>query len=164
MEQWELPTPCPEWDVRALVNHVVGGNVRYTMLLHGAGEAELSATRDLDHLSPDPASAYERTANEVVAAFSEDGALNRTVHHPAGDRSGLDLLGMRILELGVHGWDVARAVGVDETMDPGIVTYLWDWTATIDEATSRRFFGGVGDDDPDAPLQDRLLRRVGRRP
>src|SRR3954454_2424754 len=42
-EHWELATPCEEWDVRELVNHVFGGNVRYTMLLHGAGADEMAA-------------------------------------------------------------------------------------------------------------------------
>jgi len=47
--QWPAPTPCAAWDVRALVNHVVGANRRYTMLLHGASADEVDATRTADH-------------------------------------------------------------------------------------------------------------------
>ena len=50
-----------EWDVQALVNHVVGANRRYTMLLHGATADEVDATRMEDHLGDDPASSFAAT-------------------------------------------------------------------------------------------------------
>src|SRR5947209_3955396 len=123
-EHWELATPCEEWDVRALVNHVLGGNVRYTMLLHGAGPAEVAATRSVDHIGDDALDSFDRSAAGVIAAFEEPDALERTVHHPAGDRSGLDLLWLRIAEWTVHGWDLARAIGGDEQLDPELVGAL----------------------------------------
>ena len=86
-DQWRLPTPCEEWDVWALVNHVVGGALRYTMLLDGATADDVRATTVLDHLGPDAVAAFERRAGEVAAAFREPGALARTVHHPNGDIS-----------------------------------------------------------------------------
>jgi len=116
-EHWSLPTPCDEWDVRELVNHVVGGALRYTMLLHGATADEIVATRSLDHLGGDAVGAFERRAHEVSSAFREPGALSRTVHHPAGDRSGKELLELRITEFAVHAWDLARAIGADEQID-----------------------------------------------
>jgi Mycothiol maleylpyruvate isomerase N-terminal domain len=53
-DDWRRPTPCSEWDVRALVHHVVGGCVRHGMLLHGAQAHEVEATRAVDHLGADP--------------------------------------------------------------------------------------------------------------
>src|SRR4051794_20549433 len=123
-EHWELATPCEEWDVRALVNHVLGGNVRYTMLLHGAEPAEVTATRSMDHICDDALTSFDTSATEVIAAFGESDALERTVHHPAGDRSGLDLLWLRIAEWTVHGWDLARAIGGDEQLDSELVDTL----------------------------------------
>src|SRR5215213_1054604 len=84
-EHWLLGTPCDEWDVRALVNHVVGGATRYVMLLHGATADEVVATVALDHLGADAVASFEQRAQEVAHAFGEPGALLRTVHHPAGD-------------------------------------------------------------------------------
>src|SRR3954454_15233393 len=109
-DDWRVPTPCSEWDVHALVNHVVGGCVRHRMLLHGAQPHEVEATRTVDHLGADPVAAFVAAADVVVGCFQEDGALERIVHHPAGDRTGRELLSMRVLDTSVHGWDLARAI------------------------------------------------------
>jgi len=164
-EHWGLATPCEEWDVRALVNHVLGGNVRYTMLLHGAASEELAATRSLDHIGDDALASFDTSAAEVTAAFDEPGAIERTVHHPAGDRSGLDLLWLRVAEWTIHAWDLARAIGGDERLDPDVVDRL---LARLDEhgtgLASGGYFEPATDVPPDAARQTRLLLTVGRHP
>ncbi|MBV8162582.1 MAG: TIGR03086 family protein [Acidimicrobiia bacterium] len=165
-DHWELPTPCDAWDVRALVNHVLGGNVRYALLLHGAGTAEVDATRSLDHIGADALGSFDESAAEVMAAFDEPGALERTVHHPAGARSGLDLLWLRVAEWTVHAWDLARAIGGDEALDAGVVGAL---LARLDERGTGLETGGYFREAPPsidqgAAPQTRLLLRVGRRP
>jgi len=89
--------------VRALVNHVTGGCKRYTMLLRGASVAETQTMRALDHVGGDAPGSFRAAADEMMAAFPEPGALSCTVHHPAGDRPGLVLAGMRVVEFAVHG-------------------------------------------------------------
>lgn len=164
-EHWHLPTPCEEWDVRELVNHVVGGAVRYTMLLHGATAEEVVATRVLDHLAGDPVEAFERRAQEVTCAFREPGALSRTVHHPAGDRTGKELLELRITEFAVHAWDLARAIGADEQIDPSLVDEM---CRRLSIAGTRMERGGYFDPPTSAPNSAspliRLLHLTGRRP
>lgn len=162
---WERPTPCPEWDVRALVNHVVGGNVRYVMLLHGAPAAEVDATRTVDHLGHDPVAAFVSTAAAVEAAFAEEGALQRTGHHPAGDRTGAELLDMRVLDVAVHGWDLAVAIGADRAIPPDIVDFLLAVPLRLDSARRRGAFAVPGPESPaDRSAQARLLHRLGRQP
>jgi uncharacterized protein (TIGR03086 family) len=164
-EHWRLPTPCEEWDVRELVNHVVGGALRYAMLLHGATAEEVVATRALDHLGDDPVGSFERRAQEVAHAFREPGALLRTVHHPAGDRSGRELLELRITEFAVHAWDLARAIGADEQIDPVLVDELCE---RLSVSGTRLEQGGYFDPPrsapDDAPPLARLLHLTGRRP
>lgn len=164
-DDWRRPTPCSEWDVWALVDHVVGANVRYQLLLHGAPTDQIEATRDVDHLDDDPLASFLGTAAAVLACFHEDGALDRIGHHVAGDRTGRELLAMRILDLAVHAWDLARAIGAGETLDEQVVAFLLTYTAEADHSPARPAFApGSADIPAQASPQDRLLIRLGRHP
>jgi uncharacterized protein (TIGR03086 family) len=123
-DQWDVPTPNPGWSVRDLVNHVVGGNRRYVVLLTGAPTEQAEALRDLDHLSASPYDDFVATAAEVALAFRQPGALAQITHHRRGDRLGSELLVMRINENALHGWDLARAIGQDDRIDPVVVDAL----------------------------------------
>jgi len=162
-DDWRRPTPCSEWDVRALVNHVVGANVRYQLLLRGAPTEQVEATRTVDHVGDDAVASFVETADGVVACFRQDGALERIAHHVTGDRTGRELLSMRILDAAVHGWDLARAIGADETLDDVVVAFLLAYLADLDPGPPA--FEPAGADIPrHASAQDQLLHRLGRHP
>jgi uncharacterized protein (TIGR03086 family) len=164
-EQWAGPTPCAAWDVRALVNHVVGANRRYTMLLHGATADEVDATRTADHLGDDPVASFLATAAELCAVIREPGAMARTTQHPAGERTGAQLLDMRLLDVAVHTWDLARAVGADETLHPDVVAFALTRQDTFEAGRERGSFATPpGDKPPDFTTQARLLHLSGRQP
>jgi uncharacterized protein (TIGR03086 family) len=163
-DQWTDPTPCTEWDVRALVNHVVGGNRRYTMLLHGATAAEVDATRTADHLGDNPVASFVATAAELDAAFDEPGAMAHTAHHPAGERTGAQLLEMRVLDVAVHTWDLARAIGADETLDPDVVAFALTLQDTFEAGREWGSFAPPGETPAPCSAQARLLHLLGRRP
>jgi uncharacterized protein (TIGR03086 family) len=149
---WGRPTPCTEWDVRALVNHVVGANVRYEMLLRAVPLDEVEVTRSVDHLGDAPLEAFEATADALVRAFADPDVLDRTFRHVSGDRTGRQLLIMRTYDIGVHTWDLAVAIGDDRRIDDAVVKVAL--TATV-----------PGADESDRwSAQDRLLVRSGRRP
>lgn len=160
-DDWRRSTPCSEWDVRALVNHVVGANVRYQLLLHGAPTEQVEASRAIDHLGDDALASFVGTADGVVGCFREDGALKRIGHHATGDRTGRELLSMRILDVAIHGWDLARAIGADENLDDDVVAFLLANTTDLD---LRSFVPADADIPRNASPQDRLLRRLGRHP
>jgi uncharacterized protein (TIGR03086 family) len=162
---WARPTPCSEWDVRALVNHVVGANRRYTMLLHDEPLEGVEATRSVDHLGDDPRARFEETADEVVACFREPGVLGHVVHHRTGDKTGRDLLAMKVLDVAVHAWDLARAVGADETLDDEVVALASaEGLPLVLGAGTAAFAGPDGDLPMGASPQDRLLHQLGRHP
>ena len=164
-DDWRRPTPCSEWDVRALVNHVVGANHRYQLLLHGAPSEQVEATRTVDHLGDDALAALVVTAEGVVACFGEEGALEHIAHHATGDRTGRELLSMRILDAAIHSWDLARAIGADESLSDEIVAFLLAYTADLDLDPQQRAFAPADADVPrNASPQDQLLHRLGRHP
>jgi uncharacterized protein (TIGR03086 family) len=95
-DQWGNSTPCIEWDVRALVNHVVNGNT-----------AAASALGAETH----PTAKYDEAASMLLAAFGQPGVLDRIVTIPFGAVPGSVALHIRLTELLVHGWDIAQATG-----------------------------------------------------
>jgi len=164
-DQWAAPTPCTEWDVRALVNHVVGANRRYTMLLHGATTDEVEATRAVDHLGDDPVASFAVTEAELKAAFAEPGAMARTANHGAGERTGAQLLEMRVVDIAVHTWDLARAIGAGESLDPDVVAFALTFQDTFDAGRRRGAFAAPPGKTPvGSSAQARLLYLAGRRP
>jgi uncharacterized protein (TIGR03086 family) len=162
-DDWRRPTPCSGWDVRALVNHVIGANLRYVLLLHGAPSEQVEATRTIDHLGDDALASFVATADDVVACFHEDGALERMASHATGDRTGRELLSMRVLDAAIHGWDLARAIGADETLSDDVVSFLLAYTADLDLGPQQRAFAQPDAEAPrNASPQDQLLHRLGR--
>jgi len=147
------------------LNHVVGANVRYQLLLHGAPTEQVAATRTVDHLGDDALVSFVATADGVVACFHEDGALERIAHHATGDRTGRELLSMRILDAAIHAWDLARAIGANETLDDDVVAFLLAYTADLDLGAQQPAFAPADADVPrNGPPQAQLLHRLGRHP
>jgi uncharacterized protein (TIGR03086 family) len=97
----------------------------------------------------------------MVAAFHQPNALDRTVHHRLGDRTGHELLVMRLMEHVVHGWDLARSIGVDPVLDPGVVTTIL--AAFEADPTMLPRCGYPVLDPGDLTGPDRLLALTGRR-
>jgi uncharacterized protein (TIGR03086 family) len=160
-DQWTAPTPNPGWSVRDLINHVVGGNRRYVVLLTGAPTVEVEALRDLDHLGSDPMQAFVETSAEVTAAFQAPGAMTQIVHHRLGDRTGEELLVMRVIEHALHGWDLARAIGADDHLDSDVAETLLASFEADPTMLSRTSFA-PRTPPADADPQRRLLSLTGR--
>ena len=87
-DQWASPTPCTEWDVRALVNHIVNENLWMPPLLEGKTIEEVGDRFDGDVLGDDPKQSWKQASEEAVGATAQSGALERTVHLSFGDFPG----------------------------------------------------------------------------
>lgn len=166
-DQWALPTPCEGWTVHDLVHHVVGADRMYLRVLAGAPADEAVMAMTGDVLGDDAVAAFTETAAAVAAAFDEPGVFERVGHHPAGDLSGFELFGFRVADYTLHAWDLARATGGDEQLDPELVALVWAGIQPMAPYIANTGFFGAGPSGTvgeDAPLQTRLLDLTGRRP
>jgi len=164
-ERWRLPTPDAEWDVRALVNHVLLENLWAPPLLEGLTIADVGDRFDGDQLGDDPVSAFADAARSSVAAAREPDALGRTVHVSFGDITGRDYVSQLVCDHVIHGWDLARSIGADERVDPVLVEFTHGYLAPqAEEWRAAGAFGPRIELGADADLQSRLLALTGRRP
>src|SRR3954468_12239188 len=95
---WSAPTPCADWDVRTLVDHFVRWNTFMPQLLTGKSLADIERPFERDVLGSDPRAAAAASAAAAIAAFSDDAALARTMHHPFGEMPGAQALCLRLLD------------------------------------------------------------------
>lgn len=106
--QWSAPTPCTDWTVRQLANHLIGMIRVFTALLADEPPPHRPAP---DYVEDDPIGAYRDSAVMLQAAFDQPGVLERSYHGPLGTATGADLLQIRLYDLLAHGWDLAQATG-----------------------------------------------------
>jgi len=164
-DRWAAPTPDTEWDVRALVNHVLNENLWAPPLLAGMTLAEVGDRFDGDQLGDDPVATWEAAAAASVASIGEAGALERTVHVSFGDISGREYVSQLTCDHLIHGWDLARAIGADETLDPELVDFVYEFLAPqVDGWRSAGVFGPKVDVPAGADRQSVLLALTGRDP
>jgi uncharacterized protein (TIGR03086 family) len=162
-DQLGSPTPCEDWDVRALVNHVVSENLWTSPLMEGKTIADVGDAFDGDVLGDDPAGAWSVASASALASTSEDGAMARTVHLSFGDFPASDYVSQLFADHLIHGWDLARAIGAAETMDPELVEACAAWFTAMEAAY--RAGGAIGDHvavPEDADAQTKLLAAFGR--
>ena len=106
-DQWAAPTPCPELDVRGVLNHLVRGNLLFAAIIRGEPRPEPGT----DHLGDDPLAAFQQAAARLREAFGTPGALEEIYTAPFGTGPGAVLAHVRVVEVLTHGWDLARATG-----------------------------------------------------
>jgi uncharacterized protein (TIGR03086 family) len=160
-EQWSAPTPCTEWDVRALVNHVVGGTRVFIANIRGTELPDRSS----DFLGEDPVAAFAAAAADLHDAFVAPGVMDGVFPSPLGQLPGRFLVQMRITEQIVHGWDLGQATGQRLAVPDDLVEAT---LAGLRQAVpgGERPSGPFRDEQPaapDAPAIDRLAAFAGRR-
>jgi len=113
-DQLSSPTPCPEWNVKALIDHVIAGNQRVVERAGG----------QLAPLPEDPGAAHRTSAKAAQETFAEPQALTRTYRLPIGEISGTAFLELRTSDLLTHAWDLAVATGQPTDLDPELAEYV----------------------------------------
>ena len=163
-DQYDQPTPCASWDVRALINHVVGGSQRF-------GEAVRTGVRPAtDHLdfSDNPLATFDAGVAAALDAFGDPDAADKTVKMPAGEIPVAVYLNMAATDMFVHAWDLAKATGQDTNLDPELATQLMDAARQLLDGKPR----GGPNDQFDAAVEvpetahpaEKLVAFLGRQP
>lgn len=162
-DQWDEPTPNQDWDVRELTAHVVDEQHWAPPLLAGKTVDEASEDIPADTLGDDPKAAWEEAAQAGLAA-AESVDLDQTVHLSFGDFPAEEYLMQLFADHLIHSWDLARATGQDERLDPELVQACAAWFADREEIyRAAEAIGPAVPVDSDDP-QDQLLGRFGRDP
>jgi uncharacterized protein (TIGR03086 family) len=168
-DQWDDPTPCDEWTVRDLANHMLLGTRMTVQLLAGGAQHDVIAGLgdDLMAQTDDPVGTFGQLADEMERGFSAPNGLEGTVNHPMGELPRSMFVLFRVTDNAMHAWDLARALGADERLDEELVDHLWQASQPMADGladTGMFGSGASGTLGDDAPLQDRLLDMMGRRP
>jgi uncharacterized protein (TIGR03086 family) len=164
-EQFDKATPCAEWDVRMLVNHMVG--VLDGLEAPARGEQiQFSAQKVDDVVGMSPSSAFSKKAAEFVAAWSAPGATDRVVTTMFGEQPAEFYLGLATADMLLHGWDLATAIGVPYSMDEAAAGSVLERMQAMLKPEMRgpgKAFAEEVPASPNASLQERLVAFSGRR-
>ena len=158
-------TPCEAWSVTDLIWHVARGCDMSVLLLNGASKAEASQLFAVAAPS-DVVGQCRRALAAQLSAFEADRDLEQIVHHPMGDVSVRQLYDFRIMDLAVHSWDLARALGVDEAIPEELVAHVLAMLGPLEGIIGQIGLFGTGPSgslDSAASPQSRLLDLSGRR-
>ena len=132
----DLPTPCREFTVRGVLEHVLAGATTFT----AAFTDEAPGTVDL----ADPLTAFGPTLGGLGAAVTSPGALDRTIATPFGDQPGEQFARYIVLDGLLHGWDLAQATGQSYEPPDELVTAVSDFAhQSLDGIRGAGSFGPV---------------------
>ena len=160
-DAWERPAPCEGWVARDVVRHLVEWFPGF--LRDGTG-IELPAGPSVDE---DPVGAWTTMNDAVQALLDAPDAATRRLRHPqAGDHALDQAIGMFLMgDILIHTWDLARATGLDETLDPDVAAGMLAGMEPMDEMLRASGQYGPRVEVPaDADTQTRLIAFTGRRP
>lgn len=164
------PTPCTEWSVRDLISHLVYEQRWVPELIAGGTIDEVGDRFDGDQLGDDPLGAWVESSRAAHEALRQPGALNWTVNLSYGEESAREYGWQLTTDLAVHGWDLARAIGLEK---PGTVEIIGDELAAdllahaepmANAWQGSGIFAPPVPVDPDANAQTRLIALLGRQP
>lgn len=160
-EQLAAPTPCPEYDVQALVNHMLEWLPVFAAAATGrAGDGDPAA-----FAGTDPVAAFRTAAAELVGGW-RSGGVDRGVRLTGAELPGQMVLAMTLMEYVTHGCDLASATGqVVPFSDDELMVTLERASVTLPDQYrgDGKPFGPVVDIPQDAPVLNRLLGFMGRR-
>lgn len=153
-DKLDATTPCDEWDVRQLMNHMLETQRYFVSAAHGS-DASPPSPHPPELLGDDPVADFVRARAETLSTFGEDGVIDKT--GPS--------LGIAFSDQLLHGWDLAQATGQDATMPEGLAAAAYEMIhGRFTDEQRKGVFKPEVTVAPNASAQDRLLGYTGRNP
>ena len=165
-EQLGDKTPCAEWTVRDLINHVTGGATMFAMSAESGAVPDEVIGQLLggDNLGDDVPGSFHAAADRATAAFKAPGALDKTVKLPFGEMPASIALNIAVFDVATHAADLARATGQPMPPDDLLETALAIGKQMVGpDLRQPGVFDAEQEVDESAPVGDRLLAFAGRR-
>jgi uncharacterized protein (TIGR03086 family) len=163
-DQLSAATPCRDWDVRALLNHMTGVVARFNA---AAARTPDGADQREDFVGDDPSAIFADISGSTLTAWSRPGALEGTCVIAVGEIPAQMAAGINFIDTLVHGWDLAKALHLDATLDPSLATAALEISRSVIQDSFRGPGNGFGYPVlvPDgASPTDQLVAFMGRQP
>jgi uncharacterized protein (TIGR03086 family) len=150
---YDQPTPCVSWNVKEVLNHLVGATYWFA---DSMGQQEETSDHDAaaggtDFTGTDVQASFNEGAKRAMEAFSSPGALEKMVSLPFGDMPGAAFLALAVNDVLTHSWDLAKATGQDTNLDPELATEL---LGMMQQSLPDQFRGPEGSGAPFGPARE----------
>jgi uncharacterized protein (TIGR03086 family) len=157
-DKWEAQSPCEQWRARDVVAHVVQGHRGVIAAVRGGESKPLGADED-------PTRAWEEASRGINEITGDREALAQEIDGPVGKMPAGEIIGRFVtMDLLVHTWDLARAVGADERLDEDSVGHAYEALKPMDAMIRQpNVFGPRLEPPPGADVQTEFLYFLGRR-
>ncbi|CAB4875232.1 unannotated protein [freshwater metagenome] len=160
---WGNMSPCVGWTARHVLGHV-NAIQRYQESLIVGTEPSMNPMNDPDrHAGDDPAATWAATRDAILEILDRPGVLDMTVNNWSGPTTVDNMIAWNVGDTTTHTWDLARALGVDDRLDPQLVAHVL--VVMSPAAGQLRESGMVAapvDVAADADAQTRMLAMLGR--
>jgi uncharacterized protein (TIGR03086 family) len=162
--QWTNPTPCAEWDVRALLDHLVYETLWVPDLVGGATLEQVGDRYEGDLLGDDPAAAWT-AAKEAAIDGVRAAEPDVPVHTSAGEVTAESYLTEMLFDATIHGWDLAQGIGVAHSIPDDVAAALVTWfTPQVERWLAAGAIAQPATVPDDADAATRLIALSGRNP
>ena len=160
----DVATPCDEWNVRRLIDHLLAGQQMFAAGPFGRTVAPPEGPPP-QLVGTDPATQYEQARTATINAYAQPGTLAGTVRGGAGEVPAAQILGVAFCDQPIHGWDLARATSQDTTTPADLAAVAWRCSRAASPTKRRgpgKHFKTAVSAPEGANHQDKLIAYCGR--
>jgi uncharacterized protein (TIGR03086 family) len=157
-DKWGAQSPCEQWTARDVVTHVVENHRGVIASVRGGESEPLGADED-------PSQAWEKATRAIGEITGDPEAVGKEIDGPTGKMPAGQVIGQFMtMDVLVHTWDLARAIGADERLDEESVLRAYEALKPLDAMIRQPFvFGPKLDAPAGADVQTEFLYFLGRR-